>query len=101
VGGTDIHATTAGNSATFTGIGKTFAWISERGPARGSAKVYQDGVLKATVSLNAKSNTGPVVAWSAWFPVTGPHAIKIVVVGTAGHPRVDVDGFMVGDSYCC
>ena len=25
----------------------------------------------------------------------GPHKVKLVVVGTARHPRVDVDGFVV------
>ena len=96
MGGSDIHAVTAGATMTYTYTGEVFAWVSEYGPARGSAKVYQDGILKATVSLYAKANTGPEIAWSNWFPVSGPHTIKIVVLGTAGHPRVDVDGFFTG-----
>jgi hypothetical protein len=96
----DIHAVQAGASASITYTGKTFGWVSELGPGRGSAKVYQDGVLKATVSLYAAANTGPQVVWSNWFADgTTSHTIKIVVVGTAGHPRVDVDGFFTGPQY--
>ena len=34
--------------------------------------------------------------WSNWFPTVAKHTLKIVVVGTKGHPRVDVDAFLVG-----
>ncbi|MEO7059425.1 MAG: hypothetical protein ABI083_06890 [Lapillicoccus sp.] len=97
--GSDIHAVTAGASATVTYTGKTFGWVSELGPQRGSAEVYQDGVLKATVSLHAEANTGPQVVWSNWFAHATTHTITIVVVGTAGHPRVDVDGFFTGPNF--
>lgn len=96
MGGSNIHATKAGASVTYTYEGATFAWVSELGPSRGSAKVYQDGVLKGTVNLTAKVNSGPQVVWSNYFPTSGVHTIQIVVVGTAGHPRVDVDGFFTG-----
>ena len=99
MGGSDIHAVKAGAAMAYTYTGQTFAWVSEFGPGRGSAKVYQDGILKATVSLYAKVNTGPEIAWSNWFPVSGLHTIKIVVVGTPGHPRVDVDGFFTGPTW--
>jgi hypothetical protein len=39
--------------------------------------------------------------WSNWFPLMGLHTIKVVVVGTAGHPRVDVDGFFTGPCIYC
>ncbi len=99
VGGSNSHAVKAGASVVYTYVGATFGWISERGPNRGSARVYQDGVLKAIVNLNTATNTGPQVVWSNWFAKSGTHTIKIVVVGTAGHPRVDVDGFFTGPQY--
>jgi len=99
MGGSDIHAVKAGAAMAYTYQAQTFAWVGEYGPSRGSAKVYQDGILKATVSLYATVNTGPEVVWSNWFPVSGIHTIKVVVVGTAGHPRVDVDGFFTGPTY--
>lgn len=96
VDGTTSHASTAGASATFSYFGHVLAWVSETGPARGSAQIYQDGVLKATVSTYAPSNTGPKVMWANWFAHAGNHTIRVVVLGTAGHPRVDIDSFMVG-----
>jgi hypothetical protein len=96
VDGTDMHATSAGASATFTYTGNVMGWVTETGPNRGSAKIFQDGVLKATVSTYSASNTGARVMWANWFSTAGTHTIRVVVVGTAGHPRVDVDGFLVG-----
>jgi len=95
VGGTNRNATKAGSSVTISDYARTFGWIAERGPMSGSARVYQDGVLKAIVSLYSKTKTGPTVVWANWFAVAKAHTIRIVVVGTAGHPRVDVDGFVL------
>jgi hypothetical protein len=101
MGGSDIHAVKAGASFTFKySAQQAFAWVSEYGPGRGSAKVYQDGVLKGTVNLNKAANTGPEVVWANWFPTAGNHVIKVVVVGTAAHPRIDVDGFFTGPCIC-
>lgn len=96
IDGTNRNATKKGASATFTYTGAVAGWVTETGPKRGKAKVYQDGVLKATVNLNAKANSGARVMWSNWFPTVGKHTLKIVVVGTKGHSRVDVDAFLVG-----
>jgi hypothetical protein len=108
MGGTDIHSGKAGASMTFVADsgyaghpgGSTFGLVSEYGPGRGAFKVYQDGVYKATVNLNAAANTGAQVVWSAFFQTAGTHTYKIVVVGTPGHPRVDVDGFFTGPTAC-
>lgn len=94
-GGSNVHATAAGASATFTYTGNVVAWVSETGPTRGSAKIYQDGVLKATINTYSPVNTKAQVLWANWFSTAGTHTIRIVVAGTAGHPRVDMDGFVV------
>jgi hypothetical protein len=99
VDGTTKHAQTAGASATFTYTGNVVGWVTETGPTRGSAKIYQDGVLKTTISTYSATNSGAKVMWANWFATTGTHKIKIVVVGTAGHPRVDVDGFLVDPEF--
>lgn len=87
-------ATTAGASASYTFTGSSIAWVGAIGPTRGSARVFIDGVLKATVntysSTSAYKRTLYVFNWSS----QGTHTIKVVVVGTAGHARVDVDGFV-------
>ena len=95
IDGTNMHASTAGASATFSYTGNAVGWVSETGPTRGSAKIYQDGVLMTTVSTYAAANTGAQVMWTNWFAAPGQHTIRIVVAGTAGHPRVDVDGFLL------
>ena len=98
-GGTDSHAATAGASVSFTYKGEIFGLMLETGPTRGSAKIYQDGVLAATVNTYAAANTGPRIMWANWFASSATHTIKVVIVGTAGHPRVDVDGVFVGPPY--
>jgi hypothetical protein len=57
--------------------------------------VYLDGVLKKRVSLYRSTSLAQVVVYSAGFAVAGPHTLKVVVVGTSGHPRVDLDAFVV------
>lgn len=62
----------------------------------GSARVYVNGVLVKTVSLHAAASSGPrVVFATAWF--TSAHrTVLIRVVGTSGHPRIDLDGVAWG-----
>ena len=59
IGGTNRNTKTKGASAKFTYTGAVAAWVSETGPKRGKAKVYQDGVLKATVNLQPRRTTAP------------------------------------------
>jgi FtsP/CotA-like multicopper oxidase with cupredoxin domain len=84
-------ATTSGASASYTFTGRSVAWVSSRGSTRGSAKVYIDGVLAATVNLNAATLSYRYVAYQKTWTASGKHTIKIVALGTSGHPRVDLD----------
>ncbi|HUG31045.1 MAG TPA: hypothetical protein VMQ65_11095 [Candidatus Limnocylindria bacterium] len=93
-GGTVRYAKAAGASATYTFTGKSVAWIAYKGPNRGSARVYVDGVLKATVSLHATTKKARPQVFAFNWSTSGAHTIRVVVVGTAGHPRVDVDAFV-------
>ncbi|MFN8630191.1 MAG: hypothetical protein U0838_07680 [Chloroflexota bacterium] len=93
-GGSTKYATGAGRTATFSFTGRAFAWISTTGPTRGQAKVYIDGVLAKTVDLNAVAMTARVQVYSRLWTTSASHTVKIVVVGTAGRPRVDVDAFV-------
>ncbi len=86
---------TAGASATFAFNGTDVAWISTVGPKRGRAKVYLDNVLKATVDLFAGSMAERRIVFSATGLTAGAHSLRIVVNGTNGRPRVDVNGFAV------
>ncbi len=93
--GTTIFSKTKGATATFAFSGTDVAWVSARGPKRGKAKVYIDGVQKAVVDLKASSAQSSVIVFTASGLSAGPHTIKIYVNGTSGRPRVDVDGFFV------
>ncbi|HET9853174.1 MAG TPA: trypsin-like serine protease [Candidatus Limnocylindrales bacterium] len=92
-GGSIRYASTAGRSASYTFTGRGIAWVAARGPTRGSAKVYIDGKLAATISLHNSKTNYRFVAYRRSWGSSGKHTIKIVVSGTSGHPRVDLDVF--------
>jgi hypothetical protein len=85
----------AGATATFSFYGSSIAYIGDRAPDRGSARIYIDGVLRATVNMQG-TKVNRLIASSRGFPTYGNHTVRVQVVGTAGHPRVDVDAFVVG-----
>src|SRR5207245_6854556 len=92
-GGT-LHSTYAAGasvSQTFTGSG--IAWVAYRGPTRGKARVYIDGVLITTVDLYASTGRGKVVVFDRSWATSATHTIRVVGLGTAGRSRIDLDGF--------
>src|SRR5439155_13024716 len=92
-GGSLRYATTAGASATFRFMGSSVSWVAARGTSRGSARIYVDGVYATIISLRADASAYRSIVFARNWSTVGTHSIKIVVVGTAGHPRVDVDAF--------
>lgn len=94
-GGSETYSTAGRASARLIFTGVQVSWISSRGPNRGSAKVYLDGVLVKTVSTYSTTTQNSVLVWKSRLLTRGSHRIKIVVGGTAGHPRVGIDAFDV------
>jgi hypothetical protein len=94
-GGADKYSTAKGASATFKFKGNLIQFVSERGPARGSFKVYIDGVYQTTVSNYLAGTQNAVIVWQRSFSSVGTHTLKIVNLASGGHPRVDVDAFVV------
>lgn len=93
-GGRTRYATRAGASATLRFRGRAVALVAPKGPGQGSARIYIDGVYQQTINLRASAiRPRQVVAARSWA-TSGSHTIKVVVVGTSGHPRVDVDAFV-------
>ncbi len=88
------YATRRGATATVSFTGTDVAWVAPRGPKKGRARVFIDGVLRATIDLHASSAQARRVVFSATGLAAGPHTLKIVVRGTSGRPRVDIDGFV-------
>ena len=94
-GGKARYTTTAGRWAQFAINGRSFAWVAPKGPTRGSAKVYVDGAYRTTVSLYSSSTAYKRIVYATSWSAVGDHVIRIVVSGTTGHPRVDVDAGIV------
>jgi hypothetical protein len=94
-GGAVRRATVAGKAPTFSFTGRAVALLSTIAPNRGKAKIYVDGVFVAQIDLVSASTAYKRVVWERTWASSGAHKVKVVVVGTAGRPRVDVDGFVV------
>lgn len=92
--GNTKYSTRRRASATLTFTGTSVVWIAQRGPKRGVANVFVDGV-KTHVDLYAGSLTERRVVFIASNLAAGTHTIKIKVKATYRRPRVDVDGFFV------
>jgi hypothetical protein len=93
-GGSLRYSRRAGAYARYTFSGSSIAWVAFRGSNRGSAKVYIDGVYKTTISLYSSIYQSRAIVYACSWGSPGTHTIKIVVVGTARHPRVDLDAFV-------
>ena len=81
-------------SAQFTFSGNAVAWIGTRATTRGKAYIYLDGVYKTTVDLYSATTLPRAAVASYYWPTSGTHTIKVVVVGTATRPKVDIDAFV-------
>ena len=93
-GGSQRYLGAAGAFVTYTTTARSLSFVTTVGPNRGSAKVYLDGVLQATLDLNDPATTYRFVAFSKTWSSLGTHTIKVVSVGVPV-PRVDVDAFGV------
>jgi hypothetical protein len=96
LGGSSWYASAAGASASYKTTGlRSIAIVTTKASSRGSFRVYIDGVLKATVSTYAASTAYRQVMYQFTWSTPGTHTMKIVVLGTAGHPRVDFDAVLL------
>jgi GH25 family lysozyme M1 (1,4-beta-N-acetylmuramidase) len=93
-GGTLAATSNKGAWAQYTFSGRSISWVSYRGPTRGSAAVYVVGKWRATINLNAAPYAAKQVVYATSWAANGKHTIRIVCLGTAGHPRIDVDAFV-------
>ncbi len=95
-GGHTRYATRAGSRAKFRITGRSVALVMPKARSNGRARVYVDGTYATTLKLHARSTHARRIVFQRSWPSTGTHTIKIVVVGTRGHPRVDLDAVIVG-----
>ena len=94
-GGHTRYATRRGATLTFRFTGRAVALIAPMGPTRGSAKLYVDGAYVSTISLHRSRSVPRIVVAARSWTSSGAHTVKLVVNGTARHPRFDVDAFAI------
>jgi hypothetical protein len=94
-GGSALVSGSTGQWVTKSFTGRSVAWVAALGPTRGTALVYIDGVKAATVDLQRAGDWYRRVVFARSWSSAGPHTLRVVVAGTAGHSRVDVDAFVV------
>jgi hypothetical protein len=89
-GGSQRYLGEAGASASMQTTARAMSFVTTRAPGHGRVAVYVDGVLKATIDLDAATTTHRYVAYSIRWSALGTHRIRVVSVGGG---RVDVDAF--------
>jgi len=95
LGGKSTSATRAGTSMRYTFTGAGIALVGPKGSTRGRAEVWLDGVLVGTVNEYTKTSGSRWLLHAVAVDPARPHTIEVRVLGTAGHPRFDVDAFLV------
>ncbi len=84
----------AGAHASLRFTGREVAWVASRTATRGSARVYLDGKLAATVNLRSATPIHRRLVFAHVWKTDAVHTIKIVCAGTAGHSTIDVDAIV-------
>lgn len=95
-GGHTRYATRAGSWAKVRFTGRSVALVMPKSRRNGRARVYVDGHYATTLNLHARSTHARRIVFARSWTTSGTHTIKIVVAGTARHPRVDLDAIVVG-----
>ncbi|MFL5754664.1 MAG: S8 family serine peptidase [Chloroflexota bacterium] len=96
-GGHTRATSTAGRSVSVSFTGRSLALSAPVGPTRGSVRVFVDGVDRGTFSENRTTSAARRVVWSLGWNGSAAHVVKFVALGTTGHPRVDVDTFVIAN----
>jgi hypothetical protein len=79
--GSTARSAVAGSRATFTFTGTSVTWIGTRGPDRGIARVYLDGVLAAELDTYATPKQLYAPLYSAQGLSPGSHTLAIEATG--------------------
>jgi hypothetical protein len=102
LGGTAHYTSTKNASVTFhtpkpvDASGVRLALLMPKGPNRGTAALYIDGVYKAALNTYSATKVNGKITYQLLLTGTATHTVKIVNLATAGHPRIDVDATING-----
>jgi serine protease len=95
IGGYVSVSGTTGASATVTFTGRNIAWIGTKATNRGQADLWLDGTYLGRIDLYSATTSPATVLYSRNVTTGVTHTLQIAVVGTAGRPKLDVDGFAI------
>ncbi|HZC33820.1 MAG TPA: glycoside hydrolase family 25 protein [Candidatus Bathyarchaeia archaeon] len=93
-GGNLRYSIGRGATASFRFFGSSVGWVSARGPGRGLAYVYVDGVYITTINLYSSVTHSRAIVFARNWGGNATHTLTVVNAGTRGHSRVDVDAFI-------
>lgn len=94
--GHTAYATRAGSRARIVIHGRSVALVMPRARANGRVRVYVDGRYVRTLHLHASTTRPRRIVFRRSWSVSGTHTLRLVVVGTARHARVDLDAIVIG-----
>jgi hypothetical protein len=89
------YATSNGASASLTFTGREVLWVGATGLTRGVARIYVNGTLVKSVDFGSQIENRAVIVFRKVWSTDATRTIRIVVRGTSGRPRIDLDGFVV------
>jgi subtilisin len=93
-GGRRLTTTISGRTAVFSTVARQLALVSAVGAGRGEASVsVDDGSRRISMHRTAYVTRRIVGTWR--WATAASHRMVIKALGTVGHPRVDVDAFIV------
>lgn len=98
-GGGVSYTQAKGAKATFTFTGRDVAWVATKGPDRGKAEVWVDGVKAKSVDLYASTQDPRKTVFSQHWADAGEHTVEVRVLGTRNASStgtlVDLDAIIV------
>ena len=69
--------------------------MAPTGPGRGRARIIVDGKRVAVIDLRGGEHIQRRVVWAKSWTNSRRHTVRVLVLGTDGRPRVDLDAFVV------
>jgi spore germination protein YaaH len=91
-GGTARSSTAAGAAMRYAFSGRSIGVVVTRRPDGGRVKVYLDGAYVTTIDTAAAALAYRQLLFSRAWSSVGTHTLRLVIIGgSAGHARVDID----------
>ena len=92
--GRQIRTSQLGATATFSAGPGEVGLVMAKGPGRGQADIFVDGVRVSTVDTRAATNANRIIVWTRTLG-SGTHTIRIRNLATVGRPRIDLDAYLL------